>query len=225
MPTLAEQFGTPNLTGRPPLQPGEAAADFALPALGREATVSLADYRDRAGLLLALERGLYCPFCRRHIWQLGATARALQALDVDVLAVVATPPERARVYLKHRPAPVALAADPRTETHRAYGLPKFGGSPEVLDILGSARVNPFGLLPAPRPLKEVAEILARDDPYEWTPADADAWTTEQVQSTGQFLIDRHGIVRWRSVEGETDGLGGLTRFASHDDVLRAARAL
>ena len=57
------------------------------------------------------------------------------------------------------------------------------------------------------------------------PADADAWNAEQVQSTGQFLIDRHGIVRWRSVEGETDGLRGVTRFASHDDVLRAARAL
>jgi peroxiredoxin len=225
MSTLAEQFGAPNITGRAPLRAGEQAADFALPALDRDGTVSLTDYRGRSGLLLALERGLYCPFCRRHIWQLGATARALKPLGVDVLAVVATPPERAKAYLRYRPAPVALAADPGTETHRAYGLPKFRGTPEVLTTLSSAPVNPFGMLPEPRPLREAAEMLSKDDPYEWTTADAGAWNLEQVQTTGQFLIDRHGIVRWRSVEGETDGLAGLSTFPSHAEVLSAARGL
>lgn len=44
---------------RPLVQPGEAAPDFAVPAVHREGTVSLADYRDRSPLLLALYRGLY----------------------------------------------------------------------------------------------------------------------------------------------------------------------
>lgn len=44
---------------RPPLRPGEAAPDFTLPAANREGTVSLADYRGRSPLLLALYRGLY----------------------------------------------------------------------------------------------------------------------------------------------------------------------
>ena len=44
---------------RPPVQPGERAPDFTLPAANREGTVSLADYRGRSPLLLALYRGLY----------------------------------------------------------------------------------------------------------------------------------------------------------------------
>jgi len=44
---------------RPPVQPGEPAPDFTVPAAHREGTVSLADYRGRSPLLLALDRGLY----------------------------------------------------------------------------------------------------------------------------------------------------------------------
>jgi len=44
---------------RPPLQPGEPAPDFTLPAANRDGFVSLADYRGQTPLLLALYRGLY----------------------------------------------------------------------------------------------------------------------------------------------------------------------
>jgi len=44
---------------RPPVRPGEPAPNFTLPAGNREGTVSLADYRGRSPLLLALFRGLY----------------------------------------------------------------------------------------------------------------------------------------------------------------------
>jgi len=43
---------------RRPVQPGEPAPDFMLPAANREESVSLADYRGKS-LLLALFRGLY----------------------------------------------------------------------------------------------------------------------------------------------------------------------
>ncbi len=43
----------------PPVQPGEPAPDFTLPAANREGSVSLAHYRGRSPLLLALYRGLY----------------------------------------------------------------------------------------------------------------------------------------------------------------------
>jgi peroxiredoxin len=225
MPTLAEQLGAQNLVGRTPPQPGEPAADFALPALSREGTVSLADYRGHSGLLLAIERGLYCPFCRRHITQLGATARALKTLNIEVLAIVATPPERAKVYLRYRPAPIMLAADPRSEIHRAYGLPKFPATPEVLATLNSAPINPLGKFPEPRPLKDVFEALSKDDPYDWTDADQEAWNSSQLQTTGQFLIDRDGIIRWLNVEGEKEGLSGFTRYPSDEELLEAARGL
>ena len=42
-----------------PLEPGDPAPDFTLPAAHGEDTVSLADYRDRSPLLVALFRGLY----------------------------------------------------------------------------------------------------------------------------------------------------------------------
>jgi peroxiredoxin len=44
---------------RPPLAPGEPAPDFVLPSGHGEGTVSLAEYRGRSPVLLALFRGLY----------------------------------------------------------------------------------------------------------------------------------------------------------------------
>src|SRR5262245_15503819 len=67
---------------RPPISPGEPAPNFALPAVGRDGLVSLDDYRGRSPVLLAMFRGLYCPFCRRAIAQLGATTESLRALGV-----------------------------------------------------------------------------------------------------------------------------------------------
>ena len=42
-----------------PVAPGEPAPDFTLPAAHGDGTVSLADYRGRSPVLLALFRGLY----------------------------------------------------------------------------------------------------------------------------------------------------------------------
>jgi len=42
-----------------PLEPGDLAPGFTLPAAQGEGTVSLADYRGRSPLLVALFRGLY----------------------------------------------------------------------------------------------------------------------------------------------------------------------
>jgi peroxiredoxin len=41
------------------IRPGDVAPDVRLPAVTREGSVSLADYRGRSPLLLALFRGLY----------------------------------------------------------------------------------------------------------------------------------------------------------------------
>ena len=65
---------------RSPVRVGEPAPEFVLPAVNREGTISLSDYRGRTPVLLAMMRGLSCAFCRRHIAQLGATRQKLQAL-------------------------------------------------------------------------------------------------------------------------------------------------
>ena len=106
-----------------PLRPGDPAPHFALPAVNREGQVSLDDYRGRSPVLVALFRGLHCPFCRRHIVQLGTTQDKLKAMGVETVAVVNTPPERAQLYFKYRPAKVLLAADPGGGDPPAFRLP------------------------------------------------------------------------------------------------------
>src|SRR6185503_1782041 len=108
------------LETRPPVAPGERAPDFSLPAIDRpETTISLADYRGRSPLFLALLIGLWCPFCRRAIAQMSATESRLKAAGVESLGVVATTPENARLYFKFRPTKLRLAADPELTIHRA----------------------------------------------------------------------------------------------------------
>ena len=97
---------------RPPVAPGERAPDFTLPAVDRPETVSLADYRGRSPLFLALFIGLWCPFCRRSIAQMGPMEPRLKAAGVETLGVVATTPDNARLYFKFRPTKLRLAADP-----------------------------------------------------------------------------------------------------------------
>jgi hypothetical protein len=41
----------------------------------------------------------------------------------------------------------------------------------------------------------------------------------------QFLIDRNGIVRWANIECATDGLAGLGRFPSDEEIFAAVQAL
>jgi peroxiredoxin len=97
---------------RPPVCSGERAPDFTLPAVDGDRLVSLADYRGRSPVFLTLLVGLWCPFCRRHIAQMGAIEAKLKAQGVDSLGIVATPPENARLYFKFRPTRLRLAADP-----------------------------------------------------------------------------------------------------------------
>jgi hypothetical protein len=63
---------------------------------------------------------MYCPFCRRSIAQMAATAEGLKPLGVESLAIVGTELENARLYFRFRPTPLALGADPQLATHRAF---------------------------------------------------------------------------------------------------------
>jgi peroxiredoxin len=210
---------------RLPVAPGEPAPDFTLPAVDGNETVSLADYRGRSPVFLALLIGLWCPFCRRQIAQMGATEGKLRALGVESLAVVATPPENARLYFKFRPTRLRLAADPDLSTHRAYGVPRPAATPEFMEALGSIRINPTGELPEPLPIAEAAKAMGRLDGYTGTPTDQADMDRQWPQLKGQFLIDRDGIVRWTHIECAAEGLAGLGKLPSDETILSAARAL
>jgi peroxiredoxin len=215
---------------RCPIAPGEPAPAFSLPAVNRDGVVSLADYLGKSPLLLALMRGLYCAFCRRHVAQLGTTAQKLRPDGIETLAVVAIRPERARLYYRYRPVGVPVAADPELLTHRAYGVPQPPLSAEIAQAVSARHLELARDLHIPATtMPDIKSVLCEIDgfdPVEAEQRDRRDWSEQHgAQMIGQFLIDREGIVRWANIEGEQDGLAGLEKFPSDEEILAAARLL
>jgi peroxiredoxin len=213
-------------TQTPLLQPGDPAPDFTLPAVNREGTVSLADYRGRSALMLAFFRGVYCPFCRRQIARLGLARDKLLAAGVETLAVVASNLDRTRLYFRYRPTRVPLAADPELVSHRAFGVSRIPVSPELMKALETVRTDLDGELPEPLTIGAAANALDERDGFEYTETDTREAREHNEQSpldTGQFLVDRGGIVRWVNLESAR-GLAGIGKFPTDDELLAIARA-
>ena len=215
---------------RSPIAPGERAPAFSLPAVNRDGMVSLADYLGKSSLLLALMRGLYCAFCRRHVAQLGTTYQKLRPYGIETLAVVAIRPERARLYYRYRPVGVPVAADPELVTHRAYGVPQPPLSAEIAQSVSARHVELARDLNIPATnMTEIKSALCEIDGFDPVQAeqqDRRDWSEQHgAQMIGQFLIDREGIVRWASIEGAETGLAGLEKFPSDEEILAAARLL
>jgi len=221
-----------------PLQPGDRAPSFALPAVNRNGEVGLEDYRGKAPVLVALFRGVHCPFCRRHIVQIATTRDKLQREGVETLVIVNTPAERARQYFQYRPTRVLLAADPNVATHQAFGLPKIGIVPNdtdpvtlqwpqraTLTQLLSAKLNPGNELPEPKSLPEASELLNRKDRFELTDVDQQMHAAHGTQVAGEFLIDAQGTVRWTFVEGAGGPLEIPNFPPSDDQILGAVQAM
>ncbi len=207
-----------------PVGAGEPAPDFTLPAVDGNGCVSLADYRGRSPLFLALFIGLWCPFCRRSIALMAQTEAKLKALGVETLGVVGTSPDNARLYFKFRPTRLRLGADPELSTHKAYGLPKPVPTQELMDALATTRINPNGAFAEPLPVMEAAQALSKADGYVENERDKAEMERQWPQLKGQFLIDRDGIVRWANIEC-AEGLTGLGKFPSEHEILAAARAV
>jgi peroxiredoxin len=230
---------------RGPVQPGEPAPTFTLPAVEREGTVSLADYRGKSPLFLSINRGLWCSFCRRHIALLGGTQQRLRQLGIETLAIVASPLERARLYVRHRPLGVPLAADPDQVSHRAYGLPRPSLTPEIEQAAEKMRVHleDIALNPADlAQLRGAVQGTQREQeqrmpvwdfihmqralyPYEMTEREQREWTDNRTLGAAQFLVDRDGLVRWTRVQAVDQPPAGLGNYPSEAEVLAAAQAL
>ena len=205
------------------LRPGEPAPDFALPAVHREGNVSLADYRGRNPLLLAFFRGIYCPFCRRHIAKFGLSRDKLVAAGIETLAVVASNLDRTRLYFQYRPTRVPLVVDPEMNTHRAFGITKLPVTAELLGALQTVRTDVMGELPQPLPIAEAAEVLREKDRFEFTATDTRGAEQQFPMDIGQFLIDRDGIVRWANFELAREGVAAIVKFPSEEELLAVAR--
>jgi hypothetical protein len=109
-------------------------------------------------------------------------------------------------------------------------VPKPSVTPELLQVYQSARTDMHGELPAPMPIIEASETLNQLDGYELSETDQDDWQQQwqwdvSTQLIGQFLIDRDGIVRWINIECDREGVAGLGKFPTAEDLLAAARVL
>jgi peroxiredoxin len=202
----------------PTIKPGDRAPEFELPAADRDDVVALAQYRGKAPVLLALFRGLYCPFCRRQMAQLSPTAQRLRTLGVETIGVVATAAERARVYFRLNPPRFLLGADPDLTTHRAYGLPHIARNAEAGEMIEHAAQRVAGELGLAAQAGRAREVIDAADGFERAPSDADDRARHQIQMVGQFLIDRDGYVRWCRAEAR----GTYALFPDADELLALA---
>jgi peroxiredoxin len=179
---------------RTPVRVDESAPDFALPAVHREGLVPLSDYRGRTPVLLVLFGGLWCPYCRRQVVQLGMSRERLVMFGIEPLGIVANSVERARLYFQYRPVPLSLAADADLATHRADGLPRVPNTPEFSQLRQTVLINPTGELLRPMTAPEARLALNRLDGLAPTESDEEERSRqirrESFQFTGQFLIDR-----------------------------------
>jgi len=153
---------------------------------------------------------------------LSEIGQKLKELGVETLGVVATSPERTRLFFKYRPPRIRVGADPGLVTHKAYGLPNLPHTPEIDAALHPAA---YRELNGEVPVDKALEVLDRLDGYTSTPADLADSERHQAQIEGQFLVDRGGIVRWANIEGEHDGLDGVGKIPSAAEFLAQARQL
>jgi len=206
------------------VQPGDVAPQVTVPAVNREGTISLADYRGRSPVMLGLFRGLYCAFCRRHVASLGLAAEPLRGLGVETIAIVATATDKARQYFSHQRPQCLVGADPELTSHRAFGVPQTQMTQEIMGLIIDrtdelARQEGFDLRS-----EKGYQALDRQDGIDHSEHLQDIHR-HQAQFTAQFLIDRLGIVRWSSIECAKEGLAGIERMATKEEMLAAARAL
>ena len=224
-----------NSSSSRPIQPGEPAPSFELPAVNREGLVRLDDFRGSRPVLLGIFRGLDCPFCRRQIAALGAVNEDLREKGVETLAVVTTPAERARTYLRYRPMRILVASDQERAVHRAYGLPRM----EITESetawpykttfaeIMALRINPTGELPEPMDPISASNYLDAKDGFQPEPEPAEKDEQDSSagpQFVGSFLVDRDGIVRWTFLEAES-GPSGFGRHPETKEIFSAVSSL
>lgn len=200
---------------------GQSAPDFELPAAAREGTVSLSQYRGKSSVLLALFRGLYCPFCRRQMAQLSTVSDRLRPLGIETVGVVATAPVRARLYFRLNPPRYPLGADEDLVTHRAYGLPVIQRNDEAAEMVERAAQRLAAELGVNAPPGHGRVVVDAADGFERIASDAEDRLRHQIQLVGQFLIDRDGVIRWRRSEDRAT----YAEFPSTSELLSLAERL
>jgi len=158
---------------------GSAAPGFRL-ASAQGGELGPQDFRGAKRLMLWFSKGLFCPFCRRNMAQLGLRYPEIQALDAEVLQVTHNTLDEARGYLKHYPMKFPYLCDAERTVHERYGVEMLGG----LNLGGFFASSAVVL----------ADFVTKG---ERTPAPIPYLQRYRGKDAAQavFLVDREGIVR------------------------------
>jgi peroxiredoxin len=181
---------------------GQEAPEFRLPtAQGGE--LGPQDFRGKRRVVLWFSKGLFCPFCRRNMAQLGMRYDEIRALDAEILQVTHNTADEARIYFKSYPIKFPYLCDPERVAHDRYGVPLVGKN--VGGMLAST-----GLAAADFVLR--GERTALPMPFLKRYSGNDS-------AQAVFILDREGIVR---VERR---LGPNAPLPAPADLLRELAAL
>jgi hypothetical protein len=140
-------------------------------------------------------RGLYCPFCRRHISQLRPACETLRASGIALLGIVIASPERARQYFRHFPPCFPIAAAPDRAIHRAYGLPEVTRTPEFRQETERRAAAILRELARPAPAGQAVSAFMTADGFDMT-VEGEAEVQRPLQSMAYFLIGPDSRIRW-----------------------------
>jgi peroxiredoxin len=157
---------------------GRAAPEFRL-ASAQGGEIGPQDYRGAKRIVLWFSKGLFCPFCRRNMAQLGLRYPEIQAMQAEVLQVTHNTLEEARGYLKHYPMKFPYLCDAGRAAHDKYGVEQLGFN------LGGNAASVAAV---------VVDLVTKG---ETTPPPISYFQRYAGKDSAQavFILDRDGVVR------------------------------
>jgi len=157
---------------------GHAAPEFRL-AAAQGGDIGPQDFRGSKHVVLWFSKGLFCPFCRRNMAQLGLRYPEIQGLGAEVLQVTHNTLDEARGYLKHYPMKFPYLCDPERAAHERYGVALLGMN------LGGSLASSAAV---------VVDLVTKG---ETTPPPIPYFKRYAGKDTAQavFVLDRAGVVR------------------------------
>jgi hypothetical protein len=98
-------------------------------------------------------------------------------------------------------------------------------TPDIWEVVEGRANELAGELKVPVQPGQAYATIDRLDGFEKVETDDTDVQHHQAQLTGHFLLDRDGVVRWAHIECASDGLAGLERFPTDDELIAATRTL
>src|SRR2546426_8076870 len=182
------------------LEVGTLAPNFRL-ASAQGGEIALEDYRGQRNVILWFSRGLFCPFCRRHMSQLSLGYRQIQERGAEILQVTYSTPEEARLYFRQYQLLFPYLCDPERSVYPLYGIRIIHGTVPAfvagmaMGTMASLSDRLFRGEKTPSPLPYMKRYGAAD-----------------MEQQAVFLIDKSGIIRYTHA---SNALGGLPSNAEY----------